>query len=117
LKGGCGRGGRTRVCTTTRQADTLDKSVAVKPKPGGVERGHEPVTPKQVGGELGRGSQGGDRLPHELEPLDRVQRDDRVPGVLDRDRPVAPREHEPHPRDLSVEPDQPPLDRLRRPEG
>jgi hypothetical protein len=27
--------------------------------------------PEQVAGELGRGSQGGDRLLHELEPLDR----------------------------------------------
>jgi hypothetical protein len=31
-----------------------------------------------------------------------VQRDDSVLGVLDRDRPVRSREHEPHPRDLVV---------------
>jgi hypothetical protein len=30
----------------------------------------------------------GDRLLHELDPLDRPQRDDRISGVLDRDRPV-----------------------------
>jgi hypothetical protein len=34
--------------------------------------------------ELARGPYGGDRLLHELEPLDRVQRDDSVLGPLDR---------------------------------
>jgi hypothetical protein len=37
-----------------------------------------------------------------------VQRDDSVPDPLDRDRPVRPGEHEPHPCDLSVKPDQAP---------
>ena len=37
-----------------------------------------------------------------------MQRDDSVPEVLDRDRPVRPGEHQPHPHDLMVKPDQPP---------
>jgi hypothetical protein len=61
-------------------------------------------------GELGRGSQGGDRLLDELEPLDRPKHDDRVPGVPNCDRPVRPGEHKPYPRDLSVKPDHPPLE-------
>jgi hypothetical protein len=42
-----------------------------------------------VVGELGRIAQRGDRLLHELEPLDQSKPDDRIAGELDRDRPVA----------------------------
>ena len=45
---------------------------------------------------LARGSHGGDRLLHELEPLDRPKPDDRETWELDRDRPVCPREQQPH---------------------
>jgi hypothetical protein len=67
------------------------------------------TTGRQMLPMLGRRAQRGDRLLHELEPLDRPKPDDRIAGELDRDRPVTPREQEPHARDLSVKPDQPPL--------
>jgi hypothetical protein len=41
--------------------------------------------------------------------------DDSVLAVLDRDRPGGKREHQSDASDLVVEPDQPPLDPLRRP--
>jgi hypothetical protein len=64
-------------------------------------------------GELGRIAQGGDRLLHELEPLDRPKHDDLVPDPLDRDRPVRPGEDEPHPCDLMGKTGSAPLYPLR----
>ena len=52
---------------------------------------------------------------HELDPLDRPQRDDSVPEMLRRDWPGGDRERQSHARDLMVKPGQPSLDRLRRP--